>query len=165
MKYRFERAGKQLEIDVELTSAGYVLRGPDGCAQLIRLERRADGSQRALTPWGELSVQAARRGPELWAQFAGKRSSARIERARPNGSGAANTTGAGALRAPMAGKLLRIEVKPGDNVRAGQGLAVIEAMKMENELLAPFAGVVAEVLVSAPSAIDKGALVLRLEPT
>ena len=52
----------------------------------------------------------------------------------------------------------------GDTVKAGQTLAVIEAMKMENELVAPLAGVVVEVAVTAPSPIDKGALIARLEP-
>ena len=90
--------------------------------------------------------------------------SARVERARPSAAGSSNGASAGAVRAPMAGKLLRIEVKVGDSVRPGQAVAVIEAMKMENELLAPFAGNVVEVAATAPGAIDKGALVVRLEP-
>jgi acetyl-CoA/propionyl-CoA carboxylase, biotin carboxylase, biotin carboxyl carrier protein len=164
MKYRVEQSGKQLELDVEVVDGGYVVRGPDGAAHSIRLERRADGTQRAITPWGELSLHSANRGGEIWVQAAGRRLNARVERTRRSAIGAASTAGASALRAPMAGKLLRIEVQPGDQVRVGQALVVIEAMKMENELSAPFAGTVIEVLVSAPSAVDKGALLLRLEP-
>ena len=164
MKYRVEQAGKSIELDVEAVAGGYVVRGPDGVAHPIELEHHPDGTQRAITPWGSFSVQSARRGGEVWAQTSGRRLGARVERARPNGSGTANAAGAGAVRAPMAGKLLRIDVKPGDSVRAGQAVAVIEAMKMENELAAPFAGTITEVLASAPSAIDKGALIVRLEP-
>ena len=47
---------------------------------------------------------------------------------------------------------------------AGQALAVIEAMKMENELVAPLDGVVVELGAAAPSAIEKGALLARIEP-
>jgi len=164
MKYRVERAGTVLEVDVEFTSAGCVLRGPDGVAQLIQLQTRADGSQRAITPWGEFEVRSARRGAEVWADLPGRRLSGRAERARPLGSGASSAAAAGALLAPMAGKLLRLDAKLGDSVKAGQTLAVIEAMKMENELVAPLDGVIVELGSAAPSAIDKGALVARIEP-
>ena len=66
--------------------------------------------------------------------------------------------------APMAGKLLRLDARIGDSVKAGQTLAVIEAMKMENELVAPLDGVIVELGPAAPSAIDKGALLARIEP-
>jgi biotin carboxyl carrier protein len=64
----------------------------------------------------------------------------------------------------MAGKLLRLSACLGDAVKAGQTLAVIEAMKMENELVAPLDGVVVELGQTAPSAVDKGALIARIEP-
>jgi glutaconyl-CoA/methylmalonyl-CoA decarboxylase subunit gamma len=165
MKYRVERAGKVFEVDVELTQAGCVLRGPDGQAQLIQVQTRADGSQRAVTPWGEFELKSARRGAEVWADLPGRRLNGRAERARPS-SGASGATGAaGAVLAPMAGKLLRLEARLGDTVKAGQTLAVIEAMKMENELVAPLDGVIVELGPAAPSALDKGALVARIEPS
>jgi biotin carboxyl carrier protein len=161
-----ERAGKIIDIDVELTRQGYVLRGPDGQPRLVQLTARSstDPSQRVVTPWGELEVVSARRGAELWADVAGRRLSARVERARPTGGAANSSAGAGAIVAPMAGKLLRLDVRVGDAVKAGQTLAVIEAMKMENELVAPLAGVVVEVAATAPSPIEKGALIARVEP-
>ena len=64
----------------------------------------------------------------------------------------------------MTGKLLRLDVQVGDTVRAGQALAIIEAMKMENELVAPLNGVIVELCPTTPSAIEKGALVARIEP-
>jgi hypothetical protein len=48
MKYRVERKGVQHEVDVELTSAGYVVRGADGEAQLIRFEQRSDRHRRTV---------------------------------------------------------------------------------------------------------------------
>ena len=164
MKYRLERAGKVCEIDVEITDAGYLLRGPDGQAHLLQLLRHADGSQRAITPWGEVELVSARRGAELWADLPGRRLAARVERARPSGAGSSGAGAAGAVRAPMAGKLLRLDAQLGQAVKAGQALAVIEAMKMENELVAPLDGVVVELGPPAPSTIDKGTLIARIEP-
>ncbi len=164
MKYRVQRAGKEHEVDVELTNEGYVVRGADGEAQRIRLEQRSDGSRRAITPWGEFELVRARRGNELWADIGGRRLSANVERVRASGAGSASVASAGAVRAPMPGKLLAVRVKVGDRVSAGQPLAVIEAMKMENEIAAPLAGVVRTVAATAPSTVEKGALLLELDP-
>jgi acetyl/propionyl-CoA carboxylase alpha subunit len=71
--------------------------------------------------------------------------------------------GAANLMAPMPGLIVRITVKEGDAVRAGQGLVVMEAMKMENELRASVNATVKRVAVTAGSAVEKGALLLELE--
>ena len=76
----------------------------------------------------------------------------------------ARAAGPAHLTAPMPGLIVRVNVSDGDRVRAGQGLVVMEAMKMENELRAGAAGVVRRVLVSPGSAVEKGALLLELEP-
>src|SRR5215217_7649598 len=156
MKYRLERAGTTVEIDVQYTDGGYLLRGPDGQARQIRLTTREDGSQLAVTPWGEVVLHSARRGAEVWADMKGRRLSARAERVRPSAQGGDGASAVGAVRAPMAGKLLRLSVAVGDAVEASQPVAVIEAMKMENELLAPIAGVVTEVGATAPATVEKG---------
>jgi len=54
-------------------------------------------------------------------------------------------------------------VSEGDEVAAGQGLVVVEAMKMENELKAPKAGVVKRVLVVAGSKVEKNSVLLELD--
>ena len=65
--------------------------------------------------------------------------------------------------APMPGLIVRIHVKDGEAVRAGQGLIVMEAMKMENELRAATAGTVRKVLIAPGSAVEKGAMLLEME--
>ena len=67
------------------------------------------------------------------------------------------------VRAPMPGLIVRIEVEPGEQVASGQGVAVMEAMKMENELRAEGAGTVARVLVRAGQAVQKGAVLVEFE--
>ena len=70
----------------------------------------------------------------------------------------------GVLAAPMHGKLLAIAVAKGDVVHKGQRLAILEAMKMEHALLAPFDGTVADVLASAGAQVAERAPVLVIKP-
>jgi biotin carboxyl carrier protein len=60
------------------------------------------------------------------------------------------------VKAPMPGLVLRVEVEAGTRVAKGQGLVVLEAMKMENELTAPLAGVVSAIHVRSGEAVAKG---------
>ena len=67
-------------------------------------------------------------------------------------------TGAGeAVNAPMPGTILKVNVTQGQAVKEGDVLCVLEAMKMENEIMAPKAGTVTQVLVSKSSTVDTGA--------
>ena len=75
----------------------------------------------------------------------------------------AGPVGPAPVRAPMPGLVVRVNVKVGDEVQAGQGLVVMEAMKMENELRATAAGTVKSVEVVAGTAVEKGALLVALE--
>lgn len=69
------------------------------------------------------------------------------------------------VRAPMPGLVTRIEVSAGDAVVPGQGLLIVEAMKMENELKAEVAGVVARVLITAGQAVEKGSVLIEFAPS
>jgi biotin carboxyl carrier protein len=77
--------------------------------------------------------------------------------------GAAAGTGPQRVLAPMPGKVVRVLVKPGDEVKARQGLVVVEAMKMENELRATRDGRVREVSVAEGQSVDAGAVLLLVE--
>jgi biotin carboxyl carrier protein len=67
------------------------------------------------------------------------------------------------VTAPMPGKVVRVLVKPGDAVVARQGVVVVEAMKMENELRSPRAGTVAEVKAVEGTSVDAGAALVVIE--
>lgn len=75
----------------------------------------------------------------------------------------ARAAGPAHLVAPMPGLIVRVSVGEGDQVRAGQGLVVMEAMKMENELRATAAGKVKRIAVAPGSAVEKGAMLLEME--
>jgi biotin carboxyl carrier protein len=88
-----------------------------------------------------------------------------VATARRAGTSASSHTGEGPQRvtAPMPGKIVKLLVKPGDKVQARQGLVVVEAMKMENELRARAAGMVREVRVAEGASVEAGAILVILE--
>ena len=67
------------------------------------------------------------------------------------------------VTAPMPGKIVKIFVKVGDEVTEGQGVAVVEAMKMENELKSPKAGKVTEIITREGATVENGAPLLVVE--
>jgi biotin carboxyl carrier protein len=76
---------------------------------------------------------------------------------RPEGGGLQRVT------APMPGKVVRVLVKPGDAVETRQGLVVVEAMKMENELRAAATGRVRDVFVKEGQSVDAGTALVVVE--
>jgi len=75
----------------------------------------------------------------------------------------AGPVGPAPIIAPMPGLIVRVNVAAGDRVEAGQGVVVMEAMKMENELRATSAGTVRSVEVAPGTVVEKGALLVALE--
>lgn len=76
---------------------------------------------------------------------------------------AASGTGPQRIVSPMPGKVVRVLVAAGDDVKARQGLVVVEAMKMENELRAARHGRVREVTVTQGQSVDAGAVLMVVE--
>ena len=70
--------------------------------------------------------------------------------------------GGRAVRSPLPGVILSVSVKEGQKVTRGQSLAVIEAMKMENDILAPCDGTVAAVMVERGDSVAEGAVILNI---
>ncbi|MCJ7577768.1 MAG: biotin/lipoyl-binding protein, partial [candidate division Zixibacteria bacterium] len=65
---------------------------------------------------------------------------------------------------PMPGKIVKILVREGDKVRKGQGLVIVEAMKMENEIRSPGAGIVKKINFKEGNLVDTADLIIELEP-
>ena len=74
----------------------------------------------------------------------------------------AGAAGAVAVKAPMPGNILEVRVKDGQSVQAGDVLFILEAMKMENEIMAPAAGIVSGVAVQKGSAVATGAVLCHI---
>jgi len=72
-------------------------------------------------------------------------------------------TGPALLKAPMPGLVVRVLVEPGEEVLTGQGVVVLEAMKMENELKASAAGIVERIEVTPGQPVEKGAVLVAFK--
>ncbi len=82
--------------------------------------------------------------------------------AAPAAPAAPAVAGGEPVAAPMPGTILDIKVKAGDSVKSGQLIAILEAMKMENEIFCPRDGVVAQVVATKGSSVDTGAPIIVL---
>ena len=78
-------------------------------------------------------------------------------------AGSVHGTGPQRVTAPMPGKIVRVLVNPGDAVEARQGLVVVEAMKMENELRATRPGRVRDVFVTTGQSVEAGTALVVVE--
>ena len=75
---------------------------------------------------------------------------------------AAAPAGATTVEAPMPGKILNIKVSEGQAVKFGEVVVIMEAMKMETEIVAPADGTVSKILVKAGDSVDTGAALVAL---
>lgn len=164
MKYTVTVGSKAVTVEVR---GGSIL--VDGRPHSATLAAVPHTPLRHLTLDGRSHTVSLTRGADGWTVgVAGEQWSAEVvdERTRllreMTGRGARHA-GGGVVKAPMPGLVLRLEVAVGESVRAGQGLVVLEAMKMENEIKAGAAGVVKAIRVVAGQAVEKGAVLVELE--
>ncbi len=80
------------------------------------------------------------------------------------GKQAASSSGPQMVRAPMPGLVVSIEARQGEIVQQGQGLLILEAMKMENEIRSPLAGRIEKVGVSDRATVEKGQVLMVVVP-
>ena len=156
------------EIVVLLDGEIVRVEGSEARARLTEVEGRPE---RILTLGDEVHRVLVRPGEgrgryTLWVDGFRFEVEALDERSRAIRELAASTakpSGPAPLVAPMPGMIVRVQVTEGEVVQPGQGLVVMEAMKMENELRATAAGAVRRVHVAAGTAVEKGALLLEME--
>ena len=106
---------------------------------------------------GEETVVASRTGSKRLTVVDAARRLAR------GGTKRREVSGRVEIKSAMPGRVVNVLVAPGDEVKNGQGIVVVEAMKMENELKSPKAGKVVEVKVVAGQTVEKGELMIVIE--
>jgi biotin carboxyl carrier protein len=151
-------AGRTRRVEVHGSAGRYTLR-LDG--QLLEVSvADAGNGQRSLLVGSESHELGLEREP-LGYRVVFPRGFVQVELAeatRGAAAPAARAHGPARLTAPMPGRVVRVLSPAGSDVVAGQGLLVIEAMKMENELRAPRGGRVTQLLVREGEAVEAGAL-------
>jgi biotin carboxyl carrier protein len=162
MKIRIAVQGTQRT--VELTHPGD---RPRWAIDGQRLEADAvevsPGIYSVLIDGKSIEVRVEANSPELRVLANGKEYLAAIENRRElkkNRAGTAQLEGRQNVVAPMAGKIIRSLVKAGDEVQSGQGLVIVEAMKMQNEIRSPKTGKIERVTVAEGQAVNPGDIVV-----
>jgi biotin carboxyl carrier protein len=156
------------EYEVDLDGERVHIAGDDVAARVISIEGTP---VRMVTLGDEVHRVVVRPGTSrgiytLWLdgyRFEAEALDERTRAIRDLSGATAGPTGPAPLVAPMPGLIVRIHVQIGDQVQPGQGLVVMEAMKMENELRIQAVGRVRNVLVAPGSVVEKGALLIELE--
>jgi biotin carboxyl carrier protein len=139
---RWEIDGKNLEADAIEISPGIYSVLVDGKSVEVRIERI--GKQLRVVANSREYLAAIEDPREL----------------RKNRDAAAQIEGRQDVVAPMAGKVIRTLVQSGDEVQSGQGLLIVEAMKMQNEIRSPKAGKVEQLKVVEGQTVNPGDIVV-----
>jgi biotin carboxyl carrier protein len=171
-RYSVDLAGSEREISVEKLDGNRVRVTHGGRARVYEAVRVA-GSARAST-WSLLPEGGGRQqlvdvdgaAPDLTVTVDNQSVPVKLTSARAKVAGRAAPppkTGPSAILSPMPGKVVKVLVAVGDEVKSGQGVVVVEAMKMENELRASRGGTVAEILAREGMSVDAGALLLVIQ--
>jgi biotin carboxyl carrier protein len=166
MKYFVRIDGEEHEVSVD---GGTV--AVDGQEQRVHMEDVAGAPVQLVFVDNAVRRVVSRRGPGRGAytitidgyRFEVEALDERTRAIRELSGASKRAAGPTHLAAPMPGLIVRVNVGEGDEVRPGQGLVVMEAMKMENELRASAAGRVKRVLVAPGSTVEKGAILLEME--
>jgi biotin carboxyl carrier protein len=110
-------------------------------------------------------IKSERVGPDLHLCVGSKRFAVEVRdprslRGRTQGS---DDHGPRKITAPMPGKVVRMLVREGDQIEGGRGVAVVEAMKMQNEIKSPKKGMVVRILVGEGAAVNPGDVLAIVE--
>jgi biotin carboxyl carrier protein len=151
--YRVTVGDERLELDLRRLGRDeyHLLHGLDGHDLLIERSRE------------EGATLVHRGGSSTRVTLLDERRAARAAILGAHAGGARSADGTVAIRAPMPGKVVKALVRAGESVSAGQGVIVIEAMKMENELRSPVDGTVKEIRVLEGQSVEAGEHLVFLE--
>jgi biotin carboxyl carrier protein len=137
----------------------------DGRDHLVDSRETSHGTFSLLIEHAAAEVSVTSRGEDFQVVVNGRTHRLRLldERAMRRRQHSAAGDGAREVRAAMPGKVVAVLVEKGATVERGQGILVLEAMKMENEIQAPRSGTVAEIHVAVGQAVEAGELLARID--
>lgn len=157
--------GAPIPLAIEIEPDGRFRLELEGDAVTGCLERLAGGGSLLWIGRRCVPFHAVRVGPELHVWLGGEvfRFVVPASAGREAGTAGSSPTG-GEVRAPMPGRVIQVLASPGARVAAGDGVAVLESMKVQFRVVAPIAGRVAEVRCAPGQMVELDALLARVEP-
>ena len=161
MRFEVSIAGRKHDLEIAQAEGAWQCR-IDGRAIEVDVARLADGTLSILHQ-GKSYVARQESGAVVIDGRSYDASIADPRSWRSRQQATAEVSGSVKLAASMPGKVVRVLTAPGEQVVAGQGIVVIEAMKMQNEIRAPRDGTITAVLVEEGKAVSVGELVAILE--
>lgn len=166
MRFDVEVADRAHTLQIERTPDGRFQVWVDGDAYAVDVRQTDVGLSLVFEDGRSLEAAATPQAGGQWlVQLPHVDVEVVVDGQRHGRRGAGGPSGAGAQRvnAPMPGRVVRVLVAVGDEVAHRQGLIVVEAMKMENELGAPKAGRVTEIAVVEGVSVEAGRLLIVIE--
>ncbi len=161
-----KRGDRTLQVELLRDEGDVVHATVDGRPVVLRLQQTPDG-RIAITSGDRRTLVRSFDDQSEIVLLAGvhqRRYAVQDARAAWLGGAGGKRAGAGRIKASMPGRVVRVACKPGDTVADGAVVAVLEAMKMENDVRAAGGGVVKTVAVQAGDNVETGALLVELEP-
>ena len=163
MKFRVEINGEPLLLDLQANA--YTLSGENEQSGHASIEEVMPGVFSVLLAERSLQVNVAQhpQGYEVWVGLERYFISLADARDRASNARVAGAKGPMEVRAQMPGKIIKLLSETGTTVMAGQGLIVVEAMKMQNEVKAPKDGTLTRIHVAEGGTVGAGDLLLVVE--
>jgi acetyl/propionyl-CoA carboxylase alpha subunit len=166
MIYLVTIEGKRFEISIDDDTATLRI---DGCD--IQIDSRPLRSGRLYSILAdninyEFSLERSNDGFDIWygsRQLRAEIGDEKSERFKSLMGGIAGAIRAETLKAPMPGLIVKVEVEVGQHVKKGDGLVIVEAMKMENELKAHAPAIIKEIKVKPGNSVEKNQVLLVFE--
>ena len=166
MMYRVTIEGKVYEVSVNGDLSSITVNGREIKIDYRRIRGGKLQSILANNINYEFLLERSNGGFDVWhgsGQIRVDISDEKTDRLKSLTSGASTASRPGTLKAPMPGLMLQIEVEVGQHFKKGDRLAIIEAMKMENELKAHSPGVVREIKVKPGEPVEKNQILIVFE--
>jgi biotin carboxyl carrier protein len=166
-RYTAQVGPSEFRVEVEAAGDGVWQVVVDGRAREVDVHRLPSGAYSLLVGTRAHLVEVDGRSPELTVHLGDGPIGVRLmddrQRLAALSSSRRAASGPAELRAPMPGRVVKVLLAPGAPVAAGQGVVVVEAMKMENELRAPRPGTLAAVAVREGQAVEAGQVLATVE--
>jgi biotin carboxyl carrier protein len=158
MKFTIELDGKPRIVELTRSDNGFVC-SIDGTVVEADIAETGAGAYSILIGGQSFEVRVEKRPQNLLVSVSGREYSVAVgdpREWRGRRAGALQSPGSQQVVAPMPGKVIRILAKAGEKIEAGQGVVVVEAMKMQNEVRAPKSGQLERILVAEGQSVDAG---------